>query len=42
MDCPNNITNLEQQYIQCPRDKTKLLTVYKLVAFQRDAIDRCI
>lgn len=42
MDCHNNITNLEQWYIQCPRDKTKLLTVYKLVAFQRDTIDCCI
>lgn len=42
MDCHNNITNLEQWHIQCPRDKTKLLTVYKLVAFQRDTIDCCI
>ena len=42
MDCHNNITNLEQWYIQCPRDKTKLLTVYELVAFQRVAMDSCI
>lgn len=42
MDCHNNITNLKQWYIQCPRDKTKLLTVYELVAFQRDAMNCCI
>ena len=42
MDCHNNITNLEQWYIQCPRDKTKWLTVYELKGFQRDVIDRYI
>lgn len=42
MDCLNNITNLKQWYIQCPRDKTKWTMVYELKAFQRDVIDRYI
>ena len=38
----NNITNLEERYIQCPRDDIKWFTVYKLKVFQRDAINSCI
>ena len=38
----NNMTNLKECYIQCPRDETKWFVVYELVVFQRDEIDSCI
>ena len=38
----NNITNLKEYYVQCPRDETNWFVVYELVAFQRDAMNCCI
>ena len=35
-------TNLEEWYIQHPRDVTKWFTVYELWTFQKDVMDCCI
>ena len=40
MDCHN--TNLNEWYIQCPRDITKWFTVSELWTFQKDVMDCCI
>ena len=40
MDCRK--INLEEYYIQCPRDTIKWFPVYKLRAFQKDPMGCCI